>query len=114
MRISDWSSDVCSSDLRHARDGDVRRDIRIDAAQCLVAHLPARLVQRRRQGVAGADEPARSLLAGPGDAVLPPLPSDRKSAVEGRSVSVRVDLGGRSIIKKKKKPRETYGIIGNT
>src|SRR3546814_20547492 len=33
------------------------------------------LVQRRRQGVAGGDEPARSLLAGPGDAVLPPWPS---------------------------------------
>src|SRR3546814_15675044 len=28
---------------------------------------------------------------------------DRKSAVEGKSVSVRVDLGGRRIIKKKKK-----------
>src|SRR3546814_18990809 len=27
---------------------------------------------------------------------------DRKSVVEGKSVSVRVDLGGRSIIKKKK------------
>src|SRR3546814_14191125 len=28
---------------------------------------------------------------------------DRKSVVEGKSVSVRVDLGGRGIIKKKKK-----------
>src|SRR3546814_11747173 len=28
---------------------------------------------------------------------------DRKSGVEGKSVSVRLDLGGRSIIKKKKK-----------
>src|SRR3546814_11350875 len=28
---------------------------------------------------------------------------DRKSVVEGKSVSVRVDLGGRSIIKQKKK-----------
>src|SRR3546814_15348935 len=28
---------------------------------------------------------------------------DRKSVVEGKSVSVRVDLGGRRIIKKKKK-----------
>src|SRR3546814_14405425 len=33
----------------------------------------------------------------------PPLPAeDRKSVVLGKSVSVRVDLGGRSIIKKKK------------
>src|SRR3546814_16652473 len=29
------------------------------------------------------------------------LPTDRKSVVEGKSVSVRVDLGGRRIIKKK-------------
>src|SRR3546814_14144396 len=32
-----------------------------------------------------------------------PAPGDRKSVVSGKSVSVRVDLGGRSIIKKKKK-----------
>src|SRR3546814_20327405 len=31
------------------------------------------------------------------------LPQDRKSVVKGKSVSVRVDLGGRLIIKKKKK-----------
>src|SRR3546814_14345196 len=31
------------------------------------------------------------------------LQSDRKSVVEGKSVSVRVDLGGRRTIKKKKK-----------
>src|SRR3546814_13121501 len=35
---------------------------------------------------------------------------DRKSVVEGKSVSVRVDLGGRRIIKKKKenKKKNTY------
>src|SRR3546814_20559983 len=32
------------------------------------------------------------------------LQGDRKSVVSGKSVSVRVDLGGRRIIKKKKKP----------
>src|SRR3546814_17664065 len=32
---------------------------------------------------------------------------DRKSVVEGKSVSVRVDLGGRRIIKKKKKEKHT-------
>src|SRR3546814_21081022 len=31
-----------------------------------------------------------------------PLPPDRKSVVEGKSVSVRVDLGGRRIITKTK------------
>src|SRR3546814_11840226 len=33
--------------------------------------------------------------------------ADRKSVVEGKSVSVRVDLGGRRIIKKKKQIRYT-------
>src|SRR3546814_17595274 len=33
---------------------------------------------------------------------LVPLIADRKSVVEGKSVSVRVDLGGSRIIKKKK------------
>src|SRR3546814_11089376 len=44
-------------------------------------------------------------ITGPGDVVLAPNPSypiqDRKSGVEGKSVSVRGDLGGRRHIKKK-------------
>src|SRR3546814_13725733 len=43
---------------------------------------------------------------------------DRKSVVEGKSVSVRVDLGGRRIIKKKKNARSmkhnNYINIQNT
>src|SRR3546814_13085803 len=35
------------------------------------------------------------------------MPKDRKSVVEGKSVSVRVDLGGRRIIKKKKKQEQS-------
>src|SRR3546814_16949861 len=45
--------------------------------------------------------------------VIPPMATqgasirpDRKSVVSGKSVSVRVDLGGRRIIKKKKKPKK--------
>src|SRR3546814_17690345 len=34
----------------------------------------------------------------------PTTPGDRKSVVKGKSVSVRVDLGGRRIIKKKIQP----------
>src|SRR3546814_18263594 len=40
--------------------------------------------------------------------------SDRKSVVEGKSVSVRVDLGGRRIIKKKKKKENDQTIPTNT
>src|SRR3546814_14962256 len=35
---------------------------------------------------------------------------DRKSVVSGKSVSVRVDLGGRRIIKKKKKSKHNTDI----
>src|SRR3546814_12592262 len=35
-------------------------------------------------------------------AVIGGSPSDRKSVVSGKSVSVRLDLGGRRLIKKKK------------
>src|SRR3546814_14578348 len=68
MRISDWSSDVCSSDL----------------------HLDV-----DRQFHAGHHQSAAHRHLGT-------LPADRKSVVLGKSVSVRVDLGGRRIIKKKK------------
>src|SRR3546814_14036413 len=92
MRISDWSSDVCSSDLRPDR-ADLgalgpagpggRRGQRGRAALCL----------RRRAAVAA--QPDLDLRE-PADAL-----ADRKSVVSGKSVSVRVDLGGRRIIKNK-------------
>src|SRR3546814_13312732 len=71
MRISDWSSDVCSSDLRGVAAVEIqRRTLEI---------LGTLQVERRQHPVA-----------------------DRKSVVSGKSVSVRVDLGGRRIIKKKR------------
>src|SRR3546814_13914946 len=39
----------------------------------------------------------------PAFAMTEPAPGDRKSVVSGKSVSVRVALGGRRILKKKKK-----------
>src|SRR3546814_13939663 len=38
---------------------------------------------------------------------------DRKSVVEGKSVSVRVDLGGRRIIKKKKKRNDVCYVLSS-
>src|SRR3546814_12235531 len=89
MRISDWSSDVCSSDLRPC-DG---RAFPYGAA----GEEPP-----RRAGHAG--HLVRRLLRRPGPcgAALRPVP-DRKSVVSGKSVPVSVDLGGRRIIKKKTK-----------
>src|SRR3546814_20086143 len=84
MRISDLSSDVCSSDLQVRRHGhrarhrtghrvhDVDRQL---ARQRVVARREVSRVQTRQ---------------------------DRKSVVWGKRVSVRVDLGGRRTIKKKK------------
>src|SRR3546814_10937129 len=87
MRISDWSSDVCSSDLgRAARPTAPGR---------------ARGRPGRRARRAGRRRP-RACRA------------DRKSVVKGKSVSVRVDLGGRRIIKKKNTKHEKKNKIKNT
>src|SRR3546814_8059947 len=108
MRISDWSSDVCSSDLlaklRIARQLAHRGAVRgqaveavIDAADRHRDHFAFELAQargRQHQVVVHVREAAQ-LLGVEGVA-------DRKSVVTGKSVSVRVDLGGRRIIKKKK------------
>src|SRR3546814_12215154 len=93
MRISDWSSDVCSSDLVHARR----------PRTLLVLHLgepqPHRRGQgreaRRGPGVDGDRQGAERLHQQP----RRPRALDRKRVVEGKSVPVRVDLGGRRIIK---------------
>src|SRR3546814_6183574 len=78
MRISDWSSDVCSSDL----------------GRRLFAALVARRQAPRLRLDRGRQRPALGALDGW-------RRGDRKSVVSGKSVSVRVDLGGRRIIKKK-------------
>src|SRR3546814_12407589 len=79
MRIGDWSADVCASDLLDARHHFSFADYRD----------PAR-VNWGRLRVWNDDR----IAAGSG------FP-DRKSVVSGQSVSVRVDLGGRRILKKK-------------
>src|SRR3546814_14439282 len=101
MRISDWSSDVCSSDLAagHTRRG------RPEALH--LHHRPLQRQGRERGGdVTTAARPARPGPAHPRSARSParrrPQDRDRKSVVSGKSGAVRVDLGGRRIIKKKK------------
>src|SRR3546814_16591445 len=105
MRISDRSSDVCSSDLwgaeargtgaRHYRPLVVgtsgTREWHAAQGLDVVPAIPCCLVQRCIALQCGALLRAerRENLA-------------RKSVVSGKSVSVRVDLGGRRIIKKKK------------
>src|SRR3546814_19854042 len=107
MRISDWSSDVCSSDLktqRLARLADAAAFKGRDA--CLGGGQGRTRVGDFRLGV-GENTVAprfRRLNFGPRgcDVALVPIKEDRKSVVEGKRVSVGVDLGGRRIIRKNK------------
>src|SRR3546814_15043518 len=91
MRISDWSSDVCSSDL-------VRGEAVADRAVAVADDAIAPEMRLARGDLGGRAELRRRV--------------DRKSVVEGKSVSVRVDLGGRRIIKKTNKAFNRLGCIG--
>src|SRR3546814_15834398 len=99
MRISDWSSDVCSSDLlKNAPVEYFRKQVRLGG--CRRLQCPCRLFER------GAACAAASARGGCHNGPAPEYPQhhrvDRKSVVEGKCVSVRVDMGGRRKIKKKK------------
>src|SRR3546814_20081898 len=116
MRISDWSSDVCSSDLSlefvdgvlawrlvsldclHACEADA-----CDQANAVVTSpASALLVALLSLRVAVVLDESK-MRRGAGRAVLPSVVADRKSVVWGKSVSLRVDLGGRGAVKKKKR-----------
>src|SRR3546814_20430709 len=109
MRISDWSSDVCSSDLRIAaclRDAlrsFVDAEIAPDAMARAVVEIEPRLPQGvARQRVAlGAGRPLRKTRRCDRDM------ADRKSVVQGKSVAVSVYLGGRGLLTKKNSNMET-------
>src|SRR3546814_16255705 len=81
MRISDWISDVCSSDLRGEPSSD------------LVAIAMAFL------GVTVGSDILKVLVTWKS---VDLAWRERKRVVYGKSVSVRVDLGGRRIYKKQK------------
>src|SRR3546814_19478796 len=111
MRISDWSSDVCSSDLR-ARCRPIRSQ---ETSCCPDCRLPSyesppcrgALESRRRpyRGLTSWSRAARRSGTGNQDAVEAAL-RDRKSVVKGKRVAVRVGYGGRGSITKKQRHRE--------
>src|SRR3546814_14169702 len=114
MRISDWSSDVCSSDLlgdgpHPASGAGDFGGVGIASHRVSVAYGDRTAVDgaRRARCVLGAAERRRRRPR-----ERPPRRSRRcaarKSVVSGKSVSVRVDLGGRRIIKKKTVTRSQY------
>src|SRR3546814_18831569 len=91
MRISDWSSDVCSSDLM-AGDGFVTPLLAMTAGSA--ANFLA-LISDPQPDPQGSRRPQVDR-------------PDRKSVVSGKSVSVRVDLGGRRILKNTKTNKEKH------
>src|SRR3546814_6673292 len=99
MRISDWSSDVCSSDLQGVElvgHGYVRAGERAwQLAAGTARHVL--LVQRQRH-IFWLAVVERVVVTGN---ALHFRKLDRKSVVSGKSVSVRVDLGGRRLYTKK-------------
>src|SRR3546814_14094670 len=107
MRISDWSSDVCSSDLEPARlvgqliDEGRREVVPEGAAHLLTAAFFAQVVGEDQQGEDGKGS-ERGIGGIDQYAFAGEQEPDRKSVVEGKSVSGRVDLGGRRIIKTKR------------
>src|SRR3546814_14720406 len=101
MRIRDWSSDVCASDLARRRraDDDVQEPLQPPG---LVDRSPERRhgagFQCETHGREISDQTARLRPAGFG---FRPEAEDRKSVVYAKRVSVRVDLCGRRSMKNK-------------
>src|SRR3546814_15733721 len=106
MRISDWSSDVCSSDLperRRAVDQNVVVNL-VQAGRC--AGLPRIAGEIGGQRVRHAELAARHVdqfELRPGQIDLRRHErQDRKRVVSGTSESVRVAIGGRRTMRTKK------------
>src|SRR3546814_15308841 len=112
MRISDWSSDVCSSDLALIKRGNrVPMPVHLGYHLCYGDFRHKHGIEPRDMGNMVMIANALSQgLARPMNWIHMPVPRDRdedayfanrKSAVAGQRVSVRIDSGGRSVIKKK-------------
>src|SRR3546814_16810274 len=91
MRISDWSSDVCSSDLaRRTWSAPAQRSASFPVspgrADCIATRAEPIWSFRKSTRPAWKTWPASCI-------------GDRKSGGAGKGVSVSVDLGGRRIIK---------------
>src|SRR3546814_17763679 len=119
MRISDWSSDVCSSDLGTLNHRHVAEVAQVDPAVALL-----RAVVVPDPGIAGRARivfappfaptlqhqhlaPRLSEAAGGRRPTEAGADEDRKTVGSGQSVSVRVDIGGARSNKKKTKNNHT-------
>src|SRR3546814_12684210 len=93
MRISDWSSDVCSSDLRWVAVLDALAFSPV-RDKVIPTSLPVELPDDDPEKKKGGDDPIR-----PAATKIAASACDRKRVVQGKSVSVRVGPGRRRILK---------------
>src|SRR3546814_11498561 len=97
LHISEWSSDVCSSALKKVRFGLDNKTLLTECAEHRthghfgISPITGRIFRQkaRRASKAATRSPRRACNRA------------RKSAVSGKSVSVRVDHGGRRLLKNK-------------
>src|SRR3546814_16821676 len=113
MRISDWSSDVCSSDLGPL-PGLQQHRLAVRRRPSALAPPPRHVGELEADhapavgGEAGGEEAhegcvhRRAGAVGEGEGERRRSGRGRKSVGEGEGVSVSVDLGGGRILKKKK------------
>src|SRR3546814_18600287 len=102
MRISDWSSDVCSSDLAPPPTPQSPENL---SAMPAAAHKRRHIRSYAHRSAARQsrpDDPASTARAAHSGALHKwTWQLDRKRVVTGKRVSVRVDFGGLRILKKK-------------
>src|SRR3546814_12270405 len=107
MRISDWSSDGCSSDLPQNLPPRGSKNGTPEIIQTpLASPLPGRRRRPSRNGARRANAVATfmstpSIASGSERETVRPM-TDRKSVGPGKSVYIRVYPGGRQNIKKNK------------
>src|SRR3546814_18883650 len=102
MRISDWSSDVCSSDLGSEQDSEILSPLFGSGFGLREGAEPPPPGERQRR--IHLVQIGSGVLAQLGRYAIgrarPPDPADRKSVVWGKGGSVRVDRGGGRLVKK--------------
>src|SRR3546814_17222824 len=117
MRISDWSSDVCSSDLLDPDSQALHNWLQQETSRVfwpkprILRAVPRGTLASRRKACTGRLCPTlstsrRSSCCLPAPRSATPRRTRSEESRVGKECSVRVDLGGRRLIKKKKKKKK--------
>src|SRR3546814_17583362 len=105
MRISDWSSDVCSSDLRLRNMTALKPRATGSRTQEHPSAFRARISAHRSSAANASRSTAAAAIS----------PKIGRASCRERVCQYRVDLGGRRLIKKKKTESKTHeNLIPNT